>query len=77
MTYRGHIQNGTVVLDEPAALPDGVEVEIVICPEKTVSRDAAPRTLHERLKPFIGIANGLPSDASKNLDHYLYGSPKK
>lgn len=26
MTYRGHIQNGTVVLDDPVRLPEGAQV---------------------------------------------------
>lgn len=34
-------------------------------------------TLYERLKPIIGIADGLPEDASANIKHYLYGHPKK
>jgi hypothetical protein len=28
MTYRGHVRNGTVVLDEPAHLPEGASVEV-------------------------------------------------
>ncbi|HOZ47155.1 MAG TPA: hypothetical protein PLO37_18035 [Candidatus Hydrogenedentes bacterium] len=28
MTYTGHVENGTIVLDEPVALPDGAVVEI-------------------------------------------------
>ncbi len=72
MTYRGHIENGTVVLDDPVVLVEGSEVEIVVQAPKH-----AARTLHERLQAHIGMANGLPSDGSANLDHYLYGAPKK
>jgi hypothetical protein len=28
MTIRGHVRNGRVVLDEPATLPEGAEVEV-------------------------------------------------
>jgi hypothetical protein len=28
MSYRGHIENGVVVFDEPAALPEGAEVRV-------------------------------------------------
>jgi hypothetical protein len=28
MTYRGHVKNGAVVLDTPAALPEGAAVEV-------------------------------------------------
>jgi hypothetical protein len=30
MTYRGHIQNGVAVLDEPAQLPDGTLVRVEV-----------------------------------------------
>ncbi len=30
MTYRGHIKNGQVTLDEPARLPEGAEVQISV-----------------------------------------------
>ena len=30
MTYKGHVENGVVVLDEPAALPDGAAVKIAL-----------------------------------------------
>jgi hypothetical protein len=33
--------------------------------------------LHNDLLPFVGIIEGTPPDASENLDHYLYGHPKK
>ena len=72
MTFRGKIKNGAVVLDQPVALPDGVEVEV-----RTVADGQKIPSLYERYKDFIGIAEGLPSDSSTNHDHYLYGVPKK
>jgi hypothetical protein len=30
MTYKGHVENGVVVLDEEANLPEGAEVDIVL-----------------------------------------------
>ena len=78
MTYRGHIKNGIVVLDEWASLPEGSRVEVVL-PKAKSKRKSKKRipSLYERLKPVIGIAKGLPPDASINHDHYLYGLPKK
>lgn len=32
MTVRGHIKNGGVVLDQPVALPDGMDVEVEVRP---------------------------------------------
>lgn len=28
MTFRGHVHNGLVVFDEPAPLPEGIEVQV-------------------------------------------------
>ena len=28
MTFRGHVHNGLVVFDEPASLPEGIEVQV-------------------------------------------------
>jgi hypothetical protein len=81
MTYRGKIKNGKVHLDDPKALPDGTEVEV-----RPVKKPKKPRTPQKRkpgqtwaeiLAPFIGKVKGLPPDMSVNLDHYLYGLPKR
>jgi hypothetical protein len=81
MMLRGKIKNGRVTLDNPKALPDGTEVEIrpVKKPRKAMKKPkkTKPRSLAERLAPFIGKAKGLPPDMSVNLDHYLYGLPKR
>ena len=60
MVYRGHVQNGVVVLDEPTDLPDGVEV-YVECVER--------KSLADRLRNIIGSVPGLPVDFAKNHDH--------
>jgi len=72
MVIHGHIQAGAVVIDGPVDLPDGTRVTI----EAKVAEGEGP-TLAEALKEFIGQAKGLPSDAAKNHDHYLYGAAKK
>ena len=79
MTYRGRVKNGTVVLDKLMDLPDGAEVEVTpVEPQPAQPEEEAKLpTLAERLAPFIGKLKGLPPDLSANLDHYLYGTPKK
>ena len=82
MTYRGHVENGTIVLDGPAKLPEGAEVEVLhIKPparaKKTVAKGGKARTVADRLRPLIGCLKGLPSDLAENHDHYLYGVPKR
>ncbi len=71
MTYRGHVRNGLVVLDEPAELPEGAAVRVEL--------DEAERgpTLADRLRDVIGIAKGLPPDLAEQHDHYAHGKPKK
>lgn len=78
MTFSGHIENGQVVFDAAPGLPDGTPVVVSVAPtavEPTPVREIP--TLYERMKPFIGAIEGLPEDASQNIDHYLYGRPKK
>jgi hypothetical protein len=78
MTYRGRIRNGIVVLDDPIKLPEGASVTVALeNPALNLQEDDDTEpTLYERLKPIFGIANDLPPDGSRNLDHYLYGAPK-
>jgi hypothetical protein len=78
VVYRGHIRDGRIELDEQVRLPEGAPVEVSITPQPpVVGEDELGPTLYERLKPVIGIAKGLPPDASINVDHYLYGHPKR
>jgi hypothetical protein len=83
MTVRGKVKNGKVVLDDPSALADGTEVEVRTTRQRKPARKSArkpkpkPRSLAERLANVIGKATNLPADASVNIDHYLYGMPKR
>jgi hypothetical protein len=72
MTYRGHIKNGQITLDDPIQLPEGVEVnvEIVKCSE-------GEPTIWNKLLELAGTVDGLPTDMAENHDHYLYGTSKR
>lgn len=74
MSLTGHVQNGVVVFDTPTTLPDGtaVRIEAIDTPPRP-----GKRSLLDRLGDVVGKAEGLPADASRNVDHYLYGHPKK
>ncbi len=76
MTFRGRMKNGVVVLEENPKLADGVEVRVEVIQDLPLPTDFPRPTLTERFKNVIGKAEGLPPDASVNLDHYLYGHPK-
>jgi hypothetical protein len=70
MTYKGHIKNGAIVLDQAVQLPEGAEVTV------EVGAAERPVPLAELLKGTIGKAGGLPPDAAAQKRHYLYGHPK-
>lgn len=78
MTHRGRMTNGVVVLTDPSGLPEGTEVDVRPVKDKARrgKRKAGMPSLYDRMKPFIGMGEGLPPDASQNVDHYLYGAPK-
>ena len=62
MTYRGHVTNGAVTLDEGQAdLPEGSEVLISVIPEKV------PEGLHAEIVRMTGI---LPADLDVREDYY-------
>jgi len=72
MTYRGHIKNGSIVLDEPVALPEGARVEVAVDP----TIETAP-SFYDRFADLIGSCPDLPPDMAENHDHYLHGREKK
>ncbi len=72
MTLHGIVQNGLIVLDQGATLPEGTHVTVVADP--IVEQ---PGSAKELLMQFAGCMTGLPSDLARNHDHYLHGTPKK
>ncbi len=72
MTYRGHVENGVVVFDEPAPLAEGAPVRVEPI---EVSQDL--KALRDGLLQLAGTVKGLPSDMARRHDHYLHGTPKE
>ena len=72
MTYRGHIKNGQIMLDEPAQFPEGAEV-IVALVEKPATKD---HDLTAVLLRHAGQGRNLPIDLAEHHDHYAHGKPK-
>lgn len=79
MVYRGHVEKGIVVLDDPVTLPEGLEVRIELSNDAAAepSLDENGETLGQKLLKHAGKAVGLPSDLAVNHDYYLYGTSKK
>jgi hypothetical protein len=79
MVYRGHVEKGVVVLDEPVVLPEGlpVNVELMQPAQQESTSDTSNETLGQKMLRHAGKAVGLPNDLAENHDHYLYGTPKR
>ena len=79
MVYKGHVEKGVVVVDDPVILPEGMKVQIEPAPtgQPEVATDLNNETLGQKLLKHAGKAVGLPHDLAENHDHYLYGTPKK
>ena len=73
MTITVIVENDTIKL--PVHVPDGTRLEITLPPESAAP--APRRTLAERYAKFVGLADDLPADMARNLDHYLHGAPKR
>ena len=79
MTYRGHVENGTVLLDVPVTLSDGTKVEVAVVEGAEAPCEA--KSIWELVSEISASVPAeewekTPPDASVNLDHYLYGAPK-
>jgi len=76
----GKVVRGVVVFENGETLPDGTVVKVEPLRDTEVV-EAFPdvRRLRELLLSFDGVINDpeLPTDLAENLDHYLYGTPKR
>lgn len=67
---------------EPVVLPAGTRVRLRVEEQNGVEESAASvseesPSLFDRLSNVVGSIDDLPEDSSINLDHYLYGQPKR
>ncbi len=93
MTYHGHVRKGRIELDEPTALPEGAEVELSIVregksegngrnePVEPREGQHTPSIEEEIDRIWADVPESewakLPADLSDQIDHYVYGTPKK
>ena len=71
MELEGVVQNGVIVPDDAASLPEGARVRIIVA---TVEK---PQSFGERFAQFKGAVPGLPADLAEQHDHYRLGTPKR
>ena len=78
MVYRGRVENGVIQLEGEVVLPEGTEVAIrpLLQGAKGTRRPSRP-SVGRALLRLAGKAKSLPRDASRNIDHYLYGHSKR
>jgi hypothetical protein len=73
MTYRGHVKNGLITLDEPVEFPEGAEVVVALVEKpQTGGEDLNVVLLHH-----AGRGRNLPTDLAEQHDHYAHGKPKR
>jgi hypothetical protein len=77
VTYRGTVKHGVVVLESGVKLDEGTPVEVRAVPVAPGPSPAGSGTISEEMAAVSGTVDGLPADAARNLDHYLYGLPKR
>jgi len=68
MVYRGHIENGLVVIDDEISLPEGTAVLV----EPVAGETGKP--LAERFQNVIASISDLPADMAENHDRYIHGT---
>ena len=75
MSFTATIENGAIKLPPGTDLPDGTKVRIERVDDEGAMQQ--PRTIAERYRRVIGALKEGPPDLADNLDHYLYGLPKR
>ncbi len=74
MTISAIVENDTIRLPEGTHLPDGTRVTIEAADSLAVEKESG---LGGRLKRFVGVADDVPPDLARNLDHYVHGRAKQ
>jgi hypothetical protein len=81
VTFQGTVQNGVIILEGGACLPDGTTVTIVPSLGNQLRDESETSTIGKELAELGRWAEmqtcNLPSDLAKNHDHYLHGLPKR
>jgi hypothetical protein len=76
VAVKAHFDGKVIVPDEPVDLPTGqplvVQIEFAKSGKKPKGQSVLDWIVANRIKD-----DSLPADLSYQLDHYLYGTPKK
>lgn len=70
----GTVKGGVVIFDGSLRPPEGAVVRV----EVSDTRDENDLTVGQRMLKHAGaVVADYPADSSLNVDHYLFGHPKK
>jgi hypothetical protein len=73
MTFRGHVENGVIIIDDEVVLEDGVRVVIEITDPQAKKSGVKSQGRFASYRSLIGVIDDLPSDLSERHDDYLRG----
>ena len=71
MTYKAHVENGAIILDEPVSLDDGTVLAVEVISESPSKAGSLLESRRERYRPFLGALKDMPADWAENHDKYL------
>lgn len=77
MIYLGHVQGGKVVFDGPSIPAEGSAVRVEVVAAADASPPVPASGFLDHYKDVIGLKLDAPPDGSANIDHYIYGHPKR
>ena len=73
MTYGGRVKDGVIILEGGVHLPEGTPVEVRAPDQEPTDTTGAVSSLLD----LAGTIDDLPSDFSREHDHYIHGKPKR
>lgn len=87
MVYHGQVRDGRIEVNDGTLLPEGAEVEVRVLRIASPKPASPVHTLEEnpietQIMQIVAdvppsVWEKLPADLSDQLDHYIYGLPRR
>jgi hypothetical protein len=78
MTFRAHSDGKVIIPDEPVEIPRRPVLHVTVEEVRAEPKHPSRRdTLLRLAREAEAIGRDLPEDLAEQLDHYLYGTPKR
>ncbi len=75
MSITAVVENDTIKLPPGIHVPDGTRVEITLPEAKPQVKGG--KSVAQRYAKLAGLADDMPADLARNLDHYVHGQARK